>query len=183
MNGCHIPTAYIPNDCTKCSNEKSCIGKSAVFPSSHQEAALLHPSHVAGGLNSRMETVSAAHLTASALAMQPESGQKCAAKKDCSASLQNTDLHVLSSSVLSLSRLRLSLRHRPMLLLFLQSRPEPYSAHWAYLAAKNRSARALSLALGKVISRAILIFSPIFYHVNESADKALIIHMQDIHLI
>lgn len=34
--------------------------------------------------------------------------------------------------------------------------PEPYSAQWAYLPAKNRSAGALSLAEGEVIMRTIL---------------------------
>lgn len=60
VNLCHIPITHIPIIVQKNSNYKSYINKSAVFTSSHQEAALLHPLHVAEGWNSRMETVSAA---------------------------------------------------------------------------------------------------------------------------
>lgn len=130
--------------------------KAAVLPSSQQEAALLHPLHVAGGRKSRMETVSAAHLTASALAMQPESGQNCAAKRTA-ARRSETQTRMCSHPVISLFSDYVETYVRPLLLLFLQSRPETYPAHWAYLAAKNRPARALSPA--EVITRAILIFS------------------------
>lgn len=48
-----------------------------------------------------METVSAAHLTASALAMQPESGQNCAAKRTA-AHRSETQTRMCSHPVISL---------------------------------------------------------------------------------
>ena len=93
--------------------------------------------------------------------MQPESGQKCAARR-----LQLiTPKHRTACSLIRYSPsfpdyILTYVIHPPLRLLFFRGRPEPYSAQWAYLPAINRSAGALSLAEGEVIMRPILIFTP-----------------------
>lgn len=71
--------------------------KSAVPLGCHQDAALLRLSQVEGGSSSRMKASLQHTRTASALAMQPESGQNVQLE-DCSSSLQNTAQRVLSLS-------------------------------------------------------------------------------------
>lgn len=81
-------------------NVGTCRGrkkKSAVPLGCHQDAALLRLSQVEGGSSSRMKASLQHTRTASALAMQPESGQNVQLE-DCSSSLQNTAQRVLSLS-------------------------------------------------------------------------------------
>lgn len=79
--------------------------------------------------------------------------------EDCSLLLQNIVQHVLSSTILSFPDYILAYVIYLCDSYFFEA--EPYSAQWAYLAAINRSAGALSLTEGEVIMRTILIFSPI----------------------
>lgn len=75
--------------------------------------------------------------TASAASMQPESGQN-KLLANCSASISNIVLLVLSRSLTTHQMTSETCSHSST------GRPEHLSAHWAYPAAKNRSAGALS---------------------------------------